>query len=165
MVSCVIIIIYHNIIIIEIMCTINVMSLNHPRNHPPRPSPSLWKNHFPWNQSLVPKGCCGPLLLNLWSNSPCIKGCCCLVAKSCLTLATPWTVARQAPLFMGFPRQECWSGLPFPSPGDLPNPEIKPVFPALQVDSLPLSRQGSPVHQGTNVYFWKKRSQVLRRKA
>ena len=43
-----------------------------------------------------------------------------LVAKSCLTLATLWTVACQAPLSKGFPRQEYWSGLPFPSPGDLP---------------------------------------------
>ena len=41
--------------------------------------------------------------------------------------ATPGTVARQAPLFMGLPRQEHWSGLSFPSPGDLPNPEIQPV--------------------------------------
>ena len=40
---------------------------------------------------------------------------------------TPWTVARQAPLSMGFSRQEYWSGLPFPSPGDLPNPGIKPL--------------------------------------
>ena len=47
-----------------------------------------------------------------------------LVAKSCPTLVTPWTVARQAPLFMGFPRQEYWSGLPFPSPGNLPDPGI-----------------------------------------
>ena len=44
---------------------------------------------------------------------------------------TPWTVARQAPLFTGFPWQEYWSGLSFPSPGDLPNPEIKPMSPAL----------------------------------
>ena len=50
---------------------------------------------------------------------------------------TPWTVARQAPLSMGFSRQEYWSGLPFPSPGDLPNPGIEPGSPALQVDSLP----------------------------
>ena len=59
-----------------------------------------------------------------------------LVAKSRLTLATPWTVARQAPLSMGFSRQIYGSGLPFPSPGDLPNPGIKPASPALQVDSL-----------------------------
>ena len=44
---------------------------------------------------------------------------------------TPWTLARQAPLFMGFFRQECWSGLPFPSPGDLPDPGIEPASPAL----------------------------------
>ena len=44
---------------------------------------------------------------------------------------TPWTVFHQFPLFMGFPRQEYWSGLPFPSPGDLPNPGIRPASPAL----------------------------------
>ena len=49
---------------------------------------------------------------------------------------TPWTVARQAPLSMGFSRQESWSGLPFPSPGDLPNPGIEPGSPALQADAL-----------------------------
>ena len=62
-----------------------------------------------------------------------------LVAKSCLTLATPWTVARQASLSMGFSRQECWSGLPFLSPRDLSDPGVKPVSPAWQADSLPLS--------------------------
>ena len=50
---------------------------------------------------------------------------------------TPWTVAHQAPLFMGFSRQEYWSELPFPSLGDLPDPGIKPGSPALQADSLP----------------------------
>ena len=50
---------------------------------------------------------------------------------------TPWTVAHQAPLSMGFSRQEYWSGLPFPSPGDLPNPGIEPRSPALQADALP----------------------------
>ena len=49
---------------------------------------------------------------------------------------TPWTVAGQAPLSMGFSRQEYWSGLPFPSPGDLPNPGIEPWSPAWQVDAL-----------------------------
>ena len=49
---------------------------------------------------------------------------------------TPWTVAYQAPLSMGFSRQEYWSGLPFPSPGDLPDPGIKLKSPALQTDSL-----------------------------
>ena len=45
--------------------------------------------------------------------------------------ATPWTVAYHAPLTMGFSRQEYWNGLPFPSPGDLPNPGIEPGSPAL----------------------------------
>ena len=53
---------------------------------------------------------------------------CVLVAKSYPALATPWTVARQAPLSMGFPRQEYWSGLPFPSPGDLPDPGFEPAL-------------------------------------
>ena len=48
----------------------------------------------------------------------------------------PWTVARQAPLSMEFSMQECWSGQPFPSPGDLPDPGIEPRSPALQADSL-----------------------------
>ena len=59
----------------------------------------------------------------------------------------PWTVARQAPLSMGFSRQESWSGLPCPPPGDFPDPQIKPespVSPALQADSLLLSHQSSP---------------------
>ena len=59
-----------------------------------------------------------------------------LVAKSCLTLATSWTVTHQAPLFMGFSRQEYWSGLPFHSPGDLSDPGIEPGSPALQADDL-----------------------------
>ena len=59
-----------------------------------------------------------------------------LVAKSCSTLATPWTVAHQAPLSMEFSRLKYWSGLPFPSPGDHPDPGIEPEFPELQADSL-----------------------------
>ena len=60
-----------------------------------------------------------------------------LVAQSCLTLRPPWTVARRAPLSMGFSRQQYWSGLPLPSPEDLPNTGIKPGSPSLQADSLP----------------------------
>ena len=60
-----------------------------------------------------------------------------LVSKLCPTLATPWTVAHQAPLSVEFSRQEYWSGLPFASPGDLPDPGIEPGSPALQADSLP----------------------------
>ena len=89
--------------------------------------------------------------------------CACFITKMCLTLCDPvdyslpvytsllcvlscfshvrlsvtsWTVARQAALSMGFSRQEYWSGLPFPSPGDLPDPGIEPGTPALQADSL-----------------------------
>ena len=58
------------------------------------------------------------------------------VAQSCPTLCDPWTVAHQAPLSMGFSRKEYWSGLPFPSPGDLPNPGIESGSPTLQADAL-----------------------------
>ena len=60
--------------------------------------------------------------------------------------ATPWTVAHQAPLFMGFSRQEYWSGVPFPSPGDLPDPRIEPRSPALQADALPCKPPGKPCY-------------------
>ena len=63
---------------------------------------------------------------------------------------TPWTVARQAPLSLGFSRKEYWSGLPFPSPGDLPHPGIEPGSPSLQVDSLPSEPSGKP----TGNSFW-----------
>ena len=65
-----------------------------------------------------------------------------LVAHLCLTLCDPWTAARQALLSMGFSRQEYQSGLPFPSPGDLPDPGIEPRSPALQADSLPSEPPG-----------------------
>ena len=81
------------------------------------------------------------------SKSPLLShsGGCCLVTVVSDSFVTPWTVAHQAPLSMGFPRQDYWSGLPFPSPGDLPNPGIEPVSPALQADSLPLNHQESLV--------------------
>ena len=60
-------------------------------------------------------------------------------------IATQWTVACQSPLPVGFSRQEYGSGLPFPSPGDLPDPGIEPSSPSWQVDSLPLSHLESPV--------------------
>ena len=62
--------------------------------------------------------------------------CVCSVSRVQL-LATPWTVAHQAPLTMEFSRQKYWSGLLFPSPGDLPNPGVEPRSLALQADSLP----------------------------
>ena len=66
------------------------------------------------------------------------------VAQSCPTPCDPWTVAYQAPPSMGFSRQGCWSGLPFPSPGDLPDPGIEPGSPALQADALPSEPPGKP---------------------
>ena len=60
------------------------------------------------------------------------------------SFVTPWTVTDQAPPSLGFSRQEYWSGLPFPSPGDLPNPGIEPRSPALQVESLPSGPPGKP---------------------
>ena len=69
----------------------------------------------------------------------------CAQSLSCVWLfVTPWTVVRQAPLSMGFPRQEYWGELPFPPPGDLPNSRIKTASPVSQADSLQLSHLGSP---------------------
>ena len=64
--------------------------------------------------------------------------------SSVLLFVISWTVAHQAPLSMGFSRQEYWSGLPFPSPGDLPNPRIESGSPALQADSLLSEPPGKP---------------------
>ena len=60
------------------------------------------------------------------------------------SFVTSWTVAHQAPLSMEFSRQEYWKGLPFPSPGDIPNPGIESKSPALQADSLPFEPPGKP---------------------
>ena len=81
-----------------------------------------------------------------------ILTCCALVTKSCLTLCDPmgWTIARQAPLSMGFSRQEYWSGLHALPPGDLPNPGIEPRSPKLQVDSLPSEPPGKPKYTGVS---------------
>ena len=67
-----------------------------------------------------------------------------LVTKSCPTLVTPWIITLQAPLSIGLSRQEYWSGLPFASPGNLPDPGIEPGSPALQADSLPSEPLGKP---------------------
>ena len=69
-----------------------------------------------------------------------------LVAKLCPTLVTLWTVAFQAPLSVGFSRQEYWSGFPFPSPGNLPDPGS----PALEADSLPAELPGNS--QGSEIW-------------
>ena len=69
---------------------------------------------------------------------------CCWAANISDSFVTPWTVVPQASLSMGFSTQEYWSGLQFPSAGDLPNPVIKPGSPALQADSLLIELQGKP---------------------
>ena len=61
------------------------------------------------------------------------------------SFSTPWTVARQAPLSLGFPRQEYWSGLPFPPPGDLPDPGIEPMPPALAGEFFTTQPPGKPI--------------------
>ena len=70
------------------------------------------------------------------------------VASIVFDFETLWTVANQAPLSMGFSRQEYWHGFPFPSPGEIPDPGTKSMSPALQVVTLPLSHQGSPLLWG-----------------
>ena len=72
-----------------------------------------------------------------------------IVAKLCPILVTPWTVACQAPLSMESSRKEYWNGLPFPSPGDLPDPGIKPGSPTLQADALLSEPPGAP-----NTHIW-----------
>ena len=71
---------------------------------------------------------------------------CCLVTKSYIWLfVTPWPVACQTPLSMGFPRQEYWSGLPFPAPGDLPDPEVEPLSPSLAGGFFTAEPPGKPL--------------------
>ena len=89
--------------------------------------------------------CCSPKILlclsiQLKCESEKVK------SLSCVWLfAIPWTVVYQASLSMGFSRQEYWSGLPFPSPGDLSDPGIEPRSPALQADALPSEPPGKPI--------------------
>ena len=80
---------------------------------------------------------------------------------SCVRLfATPWTVAHQAPPSMGFSRQEYWSGSPFPSPGDLPDPGIELRSPALQADVLPSEPPGRSDNQYNSNLFRKLKSHL-----
>ena len=73
-----------------------------------------------------------------------------LVAKLCLTLGAPWIVACQAPQSMGFPRYEYWSGLPFPSTGDLPDPEPEALAPHCLRSSFTTEPQEKPCSNGTD---------------
>ena len=76
------------------------------------------------------------------------------------SFATPWTAAHQAPLSIRFSSQGYWSGLPFPSQGDLPNPGTEPTSPAWQADSLPVSRLGSPFKSITQLQNPEERSTI-----
>ena len=73
---------------------------------------------------------------------------------------TPWTVVYKAPLSVEFSRQEYWSGLPFPSPGDLPNPGIKPGSPALQAEALPSEPPGKQLGK-TKIHIGNGTSKVI----
>ena len=76
-----------------------------------------------------------------------------LVTKACPTLVIPWTIVCQAPLSMGFSRQEYWSRLPFPSPRDPPNPGIEPRSPALEVATREAELQGKLSYKGSLLVF------------
>ena len=76
--------------------------------------------------------------------------------------ATPWTVAHQAPRSMGFSRQEYWRGLPFPSPGDLPNPGIESGSPALLTDTLPSEPLGKPFNSSVLPFIECHRNGIIR---
>ena len=68
-------------------------------------------------------------------------------------VAIPWTIAYQAPPSMEFSRQEYWSGLPFPSPGELPDPGVEPGSPTLQTDVSPSEPPGKPENHSGKEYF------------
>ena len=104
----------------------------------------LWLSYSVMCGTFLDRGS-NPFLLNWQADSLPLshQRACMLSHFSCAQLlVTPRTVAHQAPLSMGFSRQEYWSGLPCPPPGNLPNPEIKPRSPALQADSLPSEPPG-----------------------
>ena len=87
------------------------------------------------------------MIQSLWKNSLAIAH-----KVHVRLFVTPWTVARQAPLSMGFSRQEYCSGLPYPCPGDLPNPGIEPRSPALQADPLLAELPGKPIYVHMMIY-------------
>ena len=111
----------------------------------------FWESHFFWNFVhffvVIKKKKKNKNLPTLLSSTHV-----CMLSRffSCVQLFRTilWSIAHQAPLSMGFSRQEYWSGLPFPPPGDLPDPGIKPCLVHWQADSLPLSHQRSPELNG-----------------
>ena len=111
---------------------------------------SNWRHWIHWSK-----------ILDSWNNIPAVvwmQIVCTLSRLVVFNSATPYAIACQTPLSMGLSRQEYWSGLPFSSPGDLPDPEIKllsPVSPSLAVDSLPLSHLGNPWIQVGVQQMWR----------
>ena len=105
---------------------------------------SLWAHGLQRTKHLSPspspEACPSSCPLHQWCSSTSV----CVSHSVVSDFAIPWTVAHQAPLSMEFSRQEYWSGLPFPAPGDLPDSGIEPGSPALQTDSLPSELKGSP---------------------
>ena len=157
------------IIVIEIKFTINVLCLNHPKTIPPPLvcGKIVFHGTGPWCQKIqdlcfrawqvcIRQFVCvliRQLLIDwiriyLWEKQTALgfnMPACVLSHFRCVQLyATLSTVARQAPLSMWFSRQEYWSRLPCPSPGDLPDPGFEPRSPALQADSLPSEPLGKP---------------------
>jgi len=98
-----------------------------------------------------------PLLFSLQTLSSAVMLCRAYVLSCVWLFVTLWAIARQAPLSVGFSRQEYWSRLPFPSPGDLPDPGIEPpssVSPALQANSIPAEPSGKPVAVGLTWHYY-----------
>ena len=96
---------------------------------------------------MVDLACLSTVKLRWWARGLLLTG---WVMSNSTTI--PWAVAHQAPLPKGFSRQEYWGGLPCPSPGDLPDPGIEPISPALQADSLALNHQGSPLSKSDSSF-------------
>ena len=99
-----------------------------------------WMLLGPCSLSSLFKALFPPLLFSLY-----LPVAACLTTQSCPTLCDPWTIACQAPLSTGFCRQEYWSRLPFPSPGDLPDPGIEPASPALAGRFFTTEPPGKPL--------------------
>ena len=98
--------------------------------------------------------CGAPKSLEIVTVAMKLKDACSLEGSHDHLFVTPWTIVHQAPPSMGFSRQEYWSGLPFPSPGDLPNPGIKPRSPTLQADALTSELPGNVACIPLNFYAY-----------
>ena len=111
------------------------------------------------SESIVPSmaekfECVSYVMVSLW-----VCCCCCLVTKLCL-FVTLLTATHQAPLSMGFPQQESWSGLPFPPPEDLPDLKVKPRYPALAGGFFTIEPPGKPCYG-----FWEGTKKIESRRA